>query len=178
MKINGHSYGEFISKDDMCRELHISKRKASYLLENGYIPCEIRDSHTWKFKIRTKDVAQYMQKSVESMLPESLFKTPPKIDTKKVNLDMALLAELFAEMMEKYPDALSLDNVGKITGFMRKGVPEWINSGELKSVRMNNRRCIVPKEWLLEFMLSEKFLTQYTNTPRFRKILSRAVINR
>ena len=178
MKINGHKYGEFISKDDMCKEIRISKRKASYLLQNGYIPCEIRESQTWRYKIRTKDVAEYIKKGVEPKLPAGLFKAPPKIDTKKVKLDKNILAELFTEMMEKYPDALSLDDVGKITGYMRWGVPEWISSGELKSVKMNHRRTIVPKEWLLEFMLSDEFLDRYTNNPRFRKIISQAVIEK
>ena len=61
MKINGHTYGEFISMDNVRIELHMSKRRLAYLLQNGYIPCEIRNSVTWRYKIRTKDVVEYIK---------------------------------------------------------------------------------------------------------------------
>lgn len=33
-------YPETVSKEQLCQICHISKRKATWLLEHGYIPCE------------------------------------------------------------------------------------------------------------------------------------------
>ena len=38
--------GEIISLEQLYKMLHISKRKAAWMLQNGIIPCEIRNTPT------------------------------------------------------------------------------------------------------------------------------------
>ena len=54
-------YPPIISKDQLYRICHISKRKATWLLENGIIPCEDSGKKTRRFKIRIIDVIQYLE---------------------------------------------------------------------------------------------------------------------
>ena len=54
-------YPPIISKDQLYRICHISKRKATWLLENGIIPCEDSGKKTRRFKIRTVDVIRYLE---------------------------------------------------------------------------------------------------------------------
>lgn len=49
-------YPEKISQDQLYRICRISKRKATWLLENGYIPCEDTGKKTRRFKIQITDV--------------------------------------------------------------------------------------------------------------------------
>lgn len=49
-------YPEVISADQLYRICHISKRKAKWLLEHGYIPCEDSGKKTRRYKIRLNDV--------------------------------------------------------------------------------------------------------------------------
>ena len=42
--------------------LHISKRKAAWMLQNGIIPCEIRNTPTHKYSVKKEDVLAYMAK--------------------------------------------------------------------------------------------------------------------
>ena len=86
MKINGHTYGEFITQSDVCKELHMSKRRVAYLLQNGFIPCEIRDSATWKYKIRTKNVAAYIKSGISPDIPPDVLRKKPKLEVKKSSL--------------------------------------------------------------------------------------------
>ena len=83
MKINGHTYGEFISMDNVRRELHMSKRRLAYLLQNGYIPCEIRNSVTWRYKIRTKDVVAYIKSGISPDIPPGVLKRKPKAEVER-----------------------------------------------------------------------------------------------
>ena len=53
-------YPEVISADQLYRICHISKRKAKWLLEHGYIPCEDSGKKTRRYKIRLNDVIDYL----------------------------------------------------------------------------------------------------------------------
>jgi hypothetical protein len=69
-------YPEIISQDQLYRICRISKRKATWLLENGFIPCKDSGKKTRRFKIRINDVITYLTKLEKH--PESL-QTPPEI---------------------------------------------------------------------------------------------------
>lgn len=176
MKINGHTYGEFITQMDVCKELHMSKRRVAYLLQNGYIPCVIRDSSTWKYTIRTKDVADFIKSGISPDIPPEVLRKKPKIEVMKLKFDKKVLEELFTERMRKYPDALTYDDIAKITGRRRDKVPDWISSGKIKAVNLNERVKIVSKQWLLEYMLTDDFIYNYASCNRLKPILNQAVI--
>ena len=158
MKINGHTYGEFISMDNVRIELHMSKRRLAYLLQNGYIPCEIRNSVTWRYKIRTKDVVAYIKSGISPDIPPGVFKRKPKAEVERIKFNKKKLKESFKERMSEYPDALTYDDVAKITGRARGCVCKWTSAGQLKAVKLNSNVSIVPKQWLLEFMLTDDFI--------------------
>ncbi len=176
MKINGHTYGEFIRMDNVRIELHMSKRRVAYLLQNGYIPCEIRSSATWRYKIRTKDVVAYIKSGISPDIPPDVLRKKPKLEVMKVRFDKKVLEALFAELLDKYPDAMTYDDVAKITGRNRKYVHKWALAGKLKCVKLNERVNIVPKQWLLEFMLSDGFIYNYACNNKLKPILTQAVI--
>ena len=48
--------GEIISLEQLYKMLHISKRKAAWMLQNGIIPCEIRPTKTHRYVIQMEDV--------------------------------------------------------------------------------------------------------------------------
>ena len=55
--------GEIISLEQLYKMLHISKRKAAWMLQNGIIPCEIRNTPTHKYSVRKEDVLAYIARS-------------------------------------------------------------------------------------------------------------------
>ena len=72
--------GEIISLEQLYKMLHISKRKAAWMLQNGIIPCEIRNTPTHKYFVRKEDVLAYMTKSEREKRKEipSVFSTPKR----------------------------------------------------------------------------------------------------
>ena len=48
------AYPTIISKDQFYRICHISKKTASYLLENGLVPCQNSGKATRKYKINLR----------------------------------------------------------------------------------------------------------------------------
>ncbi len=112
----------------ICR---MSKRKATWLLENGYIPCEDTGKKTRRFKIRITDVVKYLTRLEDS--PESLL-TPPGIFSSgikyrpKRQTEIQIDADEFMEMLKKRwissPDALTVDDAVKLTGYCKTTVSE------------------------------------------------------
>ena len=47
--------GEIISLEQLYKMLHISKRKAAWMLQNGIIPCEIPERNPRRYFQRKKD---------------------------------------------------------------------------------------------------------------------------
>ena len=54
-------YPEIISADQLYRICRISKRKAKWLLDGGYIPCQDSGKKTRRYKIRIDDVVTYLR---------------------------------------------------------------------------------------------------------------------
>ena len=59
MKVNKKEirelYSETLSLEDVRRILHISKRKAAWMLQNGIIKCEISQKKTKQYKVQGAD---------------------------------------------------------------------------------------------------------------------------
>ena len=53
-------YGDLLSGEQVRQILHISKRKCTWILEHGYIPCSDTGGKTRRFAVRAEDLAAYM----------------------------------------------------------------------------------------------------------------------
>ena len=154
-------YPEIISQDQLYRICHISKRKATWLLENGYIPCEDSGKKTRRFKIRIDDVIIYLTKLEKH--PESL-QTPPGIfSTRTKCRSIAQMQEpidqkIFTKMLKKewhnFPDVLATNDVIKLIGYTQSTLSDWIIQGRIIGIRYYNR-YLIPKDSLIEYMATK-----------------------
>lgn len=58
-------YGDVLSGEQVRQILHISKRKCTWMLEHGYIPCSDSGGKTRRFAVRAEDLAAYMNDSAK-----------------------------------------------------------------------------------------------------------------
>ncbi|MDF3004930.1 helix-turn-helix domain-containing protein [Caproiciproducens sp.] len=154
-------YPEKICQDQFYRICRISKRKATWLLENGHIPCEDTGKKTRRFKIRITDVIEYLTHLEDS--PESLL-TPPGIFSSgikyrpKHRAEVQIDADKFMEMLKKnwssFPDALTVGDVIKLTGYCQTTISEWISKEKLFGVWYYNK-YLIPKDYLIEYMATK-----------------------
>lgn len=180
-KALAEQYPEFISKDQLCRICHIGKRKAKWLLENGYIPCIDTGKKTHRFEIRIEDAINYLRAMERSnqlpTLPKGSFssRTKPQpilseecvcdqceqIPVSEIAIDEKdnIYKSFLEETWSDCPDALTPDDVCRITGYTRRTVGKWLTRKKLKSVRTPNG-ILIAKEWLIEF-----FQTYPSNVP-------------
>ena len=69
-----------ISLEQLYKMLHVSKRKAVWMLQNGVSPCRVRNTSTHKYAIRIEDVEIYMERSKREKrdeIPQGKFSSRP-----------------------------------------------------------------------------------------------------
>lgn len=147
-------YPSYISKELLCKICHISKRTALRLLEDGSIPCKSNGKQTRKFQIALADVEAFLLKR------QARIKINPR-EARNVYRPMSaemksLLPHVVTDWLEPYPDVLSVDEVVQITGYGSSSVVKWCKKEDLQHYCIG-RKFFVPKTWLQEFMLSERF---------------------
>ena len=159
-------YPEYITKEQMYRICHISKKTCSFLLESGLIPNIDSGKKTRRFKIKTTDIVQYLRERDD--YPE-LYKAPngfyksagckkaPSFDKVFKKDDLAAMRSYYEKHLTKYPDVMSVKQVSKFTGYCKTAVRAWCNKQEVKCFLIR-QQFQIPKECLLDFLVSKYFI--------------------
>ena len=162
-----------LSLEQLRQKLHISKRKAAWMLQNGVIPCRIVDTPTHlRYYVKEEDLREYMRRSITESKKEftrgqfsSRNKDAPETD--EVSGDgISVYSYLskkdrnkFERMLEKrlaiYPDALSVYRVAKIIGYSERTIRWHIAKGRLFAT-LQERKYLVSKFSLIKFLASDK----------------------
>jgi len=155
-------FPEYITKEQMYKVCKISKKKARLLLLHGLIPCENTGKSTHSYKIKTADVAVYLQEREKhpekyTIINELPSDAPPEFNEKRQK-------SLYQTALMAYDDILRLDDVAQISMFSTKTVCEWVKQGKLKAFNIN-RTLYIPKISLIEFMVTP----YYRHSSRFKR---------
>lgn len=156
-------YPEHISKEQLYRICHISKRKASYLLDSGLIPCHNSGKQTRKYTIALKDVAAFIDARKTNPMK---FDMPPSLRTKRKSVYSRIQFEsdeyfraierFYNEKLMEYDDLLSVADICGVTGYGRSTAINWLTKGKLQSLLIRTHYHI-PKKHLIEFLSSEYY---------------------
>jgi hypothetical protein len=173
-------YPEYISLDQLYRICKIGKQSARYLIEHKIIFAIDTGKQTWRYKIAIEDVITYLKRRDEigSMIPPGAVSSRNKKRTSKRKSFSQMIkpgqeheiAEYFEFIYADYTDILTVVDVVDMTGLDKSTITKMLRAGHIKSV-MNKPKYIVPKKYLLEFVVTRKFLEAKTKSEKFIKIL-------
>jgi len=173
-------YPEFISLDQLHKVCGIAKRSAKYLLDNGIIPYQDTGKQTWKYRIALDDVITYLRRreQVGSMIPCGAV-TSNSYRTKSTRKCFAQLVtdgqeteimDYFTYLYAEYDDLLTTIDIVEMTGLEKSTVLRLLKKGAIKSI-MTYPKYLVPKPYLLEFVVTPRFIEYRTNSEQFKKVL-------
>ena len=179
-----NQYGDFLSLDELSRVCKIAKRSARYLVTNGIIPAIDTGKRTWRYKIAVADVALYLDRreKMGSMIPPGAAtsryrdRKPQTISTRKSFSQMvaegqeAEIGEYFSHIYAEYGEVLTTPDIVDMTGLEKSTVLKLLKNGKIKSVE-SHPKYLIPKQYLLEFVVSRHFIEARTNSELFKKIL-------
>ncbi len=175
------SFPEIMNKEQLCKACHISKKTALYLLKYNLIPHTDSGKQTRRYTIRKKDVIAFINdREVNPMkyIPPDYWYSRGEI--KKVpgtirilpNLpkDPAVIRGYYSQKLLRYPDVMDVADVVDFTGYNRRTVCTWIRTGKLRALRLLSKNMI-PKEYLLVFLISDTYNRIIRKTPQHVKML-------
>ena len=165
-----------ISLEQLYKMLHISKRKAAWMLNNGIIPCQIRPTKTHRYIILREDVEAYLQKKRAERrkeIPVGIFNAKPTKQKVVINnhhpMDTVNVMECYITIADEckdefkahvekrlryFPDAITADKAGEIMGYSRNTVITYIQQKHIFAVQISGK-YIIPKSALVEFLVTD-----------------------
>ena len=149
-------YPETITLEQVYRICRISKRKAKWLLENGYIPYEDTGKKTHRYKIKMKDVVDFLAKRdsnySEYHFPVGVFSSRGAGSINPIaEISLDDFRPFLSSVWSHEPDALTVKEIATLLGYSPETVSNWIWVGRLKAVRTPHGR-IIAMDWLIEFI--------------------------
>ena len=169
--------GEIISLEQLYKMLHISKRKAAWMLQNGIIPCEIRNTPTHKYAIRKEDVLAYIAKSEREKrkeIPVGIFNAKktnnPRRPESSVSdcggyfddthyklrgKERARFKEMLEELLSAVPDTLTVDEVAELTDYSRTTVLRYVRRKYIYAVNIMGKYYI-SKHSIINYLATDK----------------------
>ncbi len=168
MKKNGE-----LSLEQLRQRLHISKRKAAWMLNNGVIPCRIVNTPTHlRYYVSEEDLRAYMKQSITESKKEfirgqfsSRNKESPEtneVSGDEINVYSYLSKKernRFERMLEKrlaiYPDVMDIKRIVSIIGYTDRTIRWHIGKGRIFAI-IQDRKYLVSKYSLIKFLASDK----------------------
>ena len=169
--------GEIISLEQLYKMLHISKRKAAWMLKNGIIPCEIRESLTHKYSIRKEDVLAYMAKSDREKrkeIPVGIFNAKKTNNPRRTESpdsgcgdyfddthyklrgkERARFKEMLEDLLSAVPDTLTVDEVADLTGYHRRTILRYAQRKYIYAVNIMGKYYI-SKQSIVNYFATDK----------------------
>ncbi|MCL2773622.1 MAG: helix-turn-helix domain-containing protein [Oscillospiraceae bacterium] len=173
-------YPEYISLDQLYRICKIAKRSAIYLIQHGIIPVIETGKKTWRYKISLDDVIIYLQRRDEigSMIPRGAVKSrPTKTVSNRKSFSQIIkpgqeweIAEYFEYIYSDYGDVLTTADIVEMTGLNKSTVLKLLKSGQIKFLS-NKPTYLIPKQYLLKFVVTRRFIESQTISETFKKVL-------
>jgi len=176
-------YPDFIYLDEVSRICKIAKRSARYLVENGIIPAIDTGKQTWRYQITIDDVIDYLKRREKfgSMIPPGAVTSRYKEREAKTSNRKS-----FAEFIKKgqehkvgayfkfiyaeYGEVLTTLEVAEMTGFHKNTVQKLAKAGHIKWLE-RRPTYLIPKQYLLDFVVTRRFLEAKTDSEAFKKLL-------
>ena len=169
--------GEIISLEQLYKMLHISKRKAAWMLQNGIIPCEIRGTATHKYSIRKEDVLAYMEKSAREKrkeIPVGIFNAKKTNNPRRTELqgsdcggyfddthyklrgkERTRFKEMLEDLLSAVPDTLTVDEVAELTGYHRRTILRYVQRKYIYAVNIMGKYYI-SKHSIINYLATDK----------------------
>lgn len=148
-------YPPVISKEQLYKICHISKKTAQYYLESGLIPCQCSGKQTRKYKINTADVVSFLierdrnigqHRAADGWYAVKRHSQAPYTPAQCEALRIAL-----EQILPHYPDVLSCVEIAEIVKCNEGTVASWCREDKMKHFLIR-RKYWIPQSFFLDYL--------------------------
>ena len=176
-------YPEYISLEQARAICKIAKPSVLYLIKAGIIPAIDTGKITWRYKIALEDVITYLRRreQVGSMIPHGTATAGRKSKSAKATyrkkFSYLLNPELDADKAEYFKyifadcdDVFTTSSFADLTGIHISTVLKLLRTGDIKYIA-DSPQYLIPKQYLLDFVVSNRFIEINADTEHYRNLL-------
>ncbi len=165
---------KYISKEQFCKECHISKATALYLIESGLIPAINTQRQTNRYLIAYSDMIQYLHKRELDPQRYRYEKGIQKNHVKEyASARAARLRKIILSEWANVPDVLRLEEITQLLGYPSNAVRSWRKNFGLECLAVSHT-LYFPKKNLIEFVCGPEFHGLYPKSLEHMELLRRA----
>ena len=163
---------EYLSKEQFCREFHVGKRTALWLISNGLLPAIDTKRKTDRYLIARKDIARYLKK--RELEPDK-YRYRGLQTTVLSSKSADKLRSAFFKIWADIPDVLRRHDVETLLGYEERIIVRWRHELGLESLKIS-QTIYYPKKMLIDFLLGPKAQAQYPKSPEHIQLMRRVTI--
>lgn len=155
------TYPETITKEQLYKLCHVSKKTAQHYLVNGIIPCVNTGKKTRQYIIRTADVVNFLElrdRDPEACLaPLGWYKQNATAYSPRVHSPamQRKLKNALESILQNYPDVLTSAQVAEVTGYHHETIVRWCSQKKLEFFYIR-RSYLIPKVSLVEYLTEKR----------------------
>lgn len=154
------NYPKTLSLENVRSILHISKRKAAWLLQNGHIGCTIGEKKTRQYSVPRSELIKYIEKCFEGKapsIPYGIFSTqkyPSQRKENAIRISQTTITNLKIELRaewSKSPTVLTTTQAARLVGCSKSLITSWMKKEDgLRYIRTQSG-VLTTKEWLIDY---------------------------
>lgn len=155
------TYPETITKEQLYKLCHVSKKTAQHYLVNGIIPCVNTGKKTRQYTIRTVDVVKFLELRDRDpdicLAPIGWYRQNATVYRPRIHspaMQQKLKAAL-ERILQDYPDVLTSDQAAEVTGYHHETIVRWCGRKKLEFFYIR-RSYLIPKVSLVEYLTENR----------------------
>ena len=147
------------------------------MLQNGIIPCEIRNTPTHKYSVRKEDVLAYMTKSEREKrkeIPVGIFNAKKTNNPRRTESqgsdcggyfddthyklrgkERTKFKKMLEDLLSAVPDTLTVDDVAELTGYHRRTILRYVQRKYIYGVNMMGKYYI-SKNSIINYLATDR----------------------
>ena len=166
---------EYLSKEQLCKEFHVGKGTALWLIQNGLLPAINTMRKTDRYLINRTDIAHYLRN--RELEPEKYrynkHRCPEQSsDISSPDEPQDDLRNTLLGIWANVPDVLRSHEVQALLGYKERVVTRWRNKLGLKYIKVSHT-IYYPKTYLIDFILSPQSQAQYMRSAEHIHLMRR-----
>lgn len=163
----------FISKEQFCRDYHVGKATALWLIQTGLLPAIDTGRKTGRYLVADTDIQTYLRQRELDPKKYRYKGTPPSSCgvPSSPRQARAALAGLWSDI----PDLLRLRDVAQLLGYDERVIVRWRKEWGLQYLQAS-QFIYYPKQYLIDFILSPLGHAQYPKSPEHIELLNKIYV--
>lgn len=172
-------YPKYISLEQFRLICHCSKRTAKSLLDSGLVPNVDTGKVTHRYRIHIEDVIKYLRDRERRPNHYKVYHPKMNCNTAEITLpeitddNRYIFRNNLESLLTSSDDVVSCKEISRLLGYSKETPSNWYRRSLIKGFIINGK-LLFPKEYLIDFLVSDYAVALCHQSVKHRNLLIEA----